>query len=201
MSAEVPTVTFRRRAAPSLPGSPAGPAALLVGVALALAGCGGAGEEAPAAAVAGGAPPLEIAVERPVGSPGAATSAPAGDPAAPSALTPRLAVRDVAASAAFYRELLGFVVEGEPPAAGDRRAVLRRGAMRIALESTAGRRAAGGDEPAIVLVLTTTDASALFDRLADRASLVRGLSDTDRGNREFAIADPDGHVLVFSQGL
>lgn len=182
-----------RRAATLAPSLLAGPV-----LALALAGCG-TGDAAPAAA--GDTPQLEIAVERPVGPPGAFASEAARDPAAPTSLVPRLAVRDVAASAAFYRDLFGFVPEGGPPAAGDPRAVLRRGPMRIALESAAGGAPPADDAPPIALVFTTVDAASLFDRLADQAPLLRGLRDTDHGTREFAVADPDGHTLVISQNL
>jgi catechol 2,3-dioxygenase-like lactoylglutathione lyase family enzyme len=192
---------------------------------LLLAGCAREEPAAPAAGAASEAPAIEIAVERPVlsgagGPSGAEADGAAGMPGGAPApedfasLVPRLAVRDLAASAAFYRTLLGFETVSEPvgepaggPAATGGRALLARGGVRIALEETASEPgeapslATAGEEPAIALVLSVADAAALFDRLADRAPLVRGLRDTAWGTREFALADPDGHVVVLSQPL
>lgn len=217
---------LRRRTAP-----PAANGAL--GLLLLAAGCAGDGGAASGAAgggAAGAAPAIEISVERPVSpdgsgglaavagvAPGAAPAA--GSTAAPPApeafaeLVPRLAVRDLGASLAFYRSLLGFEpvggIDGGSGASGEpaERALLVRGAVRIALEETAAELgeapslATVGEEPAISIVLSVADAAAMFDRLADRAPLVSGLRDTAWGNREFALADPDGHVVVLSQPL
>lgn len=204
--------------------------ALLVLLVAACSGDPGAGARGLGDVAAGEAPPIEIAVERPVspdgagGLAGAAGGPAAGAPAAASTvaplapdgfaeLVPRLAVRDLGASLAFYRGLLGFepvaAAAGRPGASGEPagRTVLVRGPVRIALEEAAAEvgeapsLATAGEEPAISIVLSVADAAAMFDRLADRAPLVSGLRDTAWGTREFALADPDGHVVVLSQPL
>lgn len=162
---------------------------------VALCACGGAGADGDRAPAEEGAGPPVIAVEAPVSPP--------GEPrvTAGCALTPRLPVSDLAASLVFYREVLGFelVAAGGAPGEPEGWALLARGPARLELRQRQASAAPAGDEPA--LALATADAAALFDQVGDRAPLVRALNDTPGGSREFAVADPDGHLLVFSEGL
>lgn len=182
------------------------PLALLFPVlALALTACGG-GEGDPAV---GDPPELQLFVERPVDAP-----RPVGA-MAPGAMAPpvvRLGVADPEASVAFYRDLLGFSLSpsGAParrPAAaevpGDPPAVrLVHGELQIELLLGRGAPGAAPRAPAAgqpVLLVEVADAAALFDRVGDRVELVRALTDRADGRREFAVSDPDGHLLVVSQ--
>lgn len=178
-------------------------AACLVAACLGVAGCGGETADPGPAPGAGDPPELVVVVERPVDPP-----RPEGSQE-PLVMPPvvRLGVGDVAASAAFYRDLLGFTSvpdealrDGEP-AAGVR---LARGELRVELVPGRGTAAAAGAAPSAgqpVLLVEVADAAGLFDRVGDRAELVRALTDGANGRREFAIADPDGHLLVFTQPL
>jgi catechol 2,3-dioxygenase-like lactoylglutathione lyase family enzyme len=108
---------------------------------------------------------------------------------------PNFHVRDIDVTVAFYRDLLGFDVVatmGEPkPFFG---LVMREGA-EIAL--------AQNDDPQPVgCYVYVTGVDALHDRLtAAGAKITNPLTTQPWGNRDFVIADPDGHQIAIGERL
>jgi lactoylglutathione lyase len=117
--------------------------------------------------------------------------------------TPNLLVSDMAASLAFYRDVLGFQLEQSvPDAAPFVFAWLKRGGVELFLndakpvvsEHTSLR--AGHTSTLFVVV---NDVDAFHAQLSGRARIVMGLTDQFYGMREFAILDPDGYLITFAQ--
>jgi catechol 2,3-dioxygenase-like lactoylglutathione lyase family enzyme len=119
-----------------------------------------------------------------------------------------LAVGDVAASVAFYRDVIGFSLEAEyddPPYA-----TLALAGMRLSLaeqghaaEDRPGVAMAAPDDPTranVVLVVEVDDARAEFARLG--AAGVRFLADPFEppwGGCRFFCVDPDGYLVEIEQ--
>ena len=119
-------------------------------------------------------------------------------------LHPVLAVRDVDATLAYYRDVLGFTVNfssGEPGEAST------FGNVSWREWTTTGAnidfRLADEDNPAVFggsLYITIGDEiDAVFERIRARGATVdMDLVDQDYGRREFAILDCNGYRLIFS---
>ena len=118
----------------------------------------------------------------------------------PEAAVPLLRVKDVARSAAWYRETLGFAVDPFPETPPYAFAILRRGKAEIMLScSEAGRPAGwkGWD----VYVRLQSGLRELHARLELTGVVTRGLQRMFYGMAEFDARDPDGYVLCFGQDL
>lgn len=119
-------------------------------------------------------------------------------------LTPNLVVRDVDASTAFYRDVLGFAIKQTVPDASPFVFVwLERGGVQVFLndlamvqkELPAAARNIGGSG----LFIIVKGLDALHDVVAGKTTLVMALKTQFYGMREFAVADPDGHVITFAE--
>ena len=119
-----------------------------------------------------------------------------------------LGVVNVARSIAFY-EKLGFeTIELEPASGSFSWAELSFHGSRLMLQEIgglAGHLPGIAQQPvmpshAVVLrVGSASDAEALYGRLAEMGvGAQTGLRRTDYGTTEFAIADPDGYVLLIA---
>jgi len=116
------------------------------------------------------------------------------------AATPILFVRDVAASAEFFRDRLGFQVDflyGQPPFYGS---VSRGGAclhLRFVHEPNFAELAAR--EPSlIVATVEVSDVRALFEVLEPRGvEFPQTPTDQPWGGTDFHVRDPDGNVISF----
>jgi uncharacterized glyoxalase superfamily protein PhnB len=109
-------------------------------------------------------------------------------------------VADVRASAAWYRDTLGFAIEREHERDGVLIAVsLSAGTVRILLTRDDGARGERVKGEGFSLQFTTTDD---IDALASRAREAGATLDTEPmdawGARVFRLRDPDGFKLVFS---
>lgn len=123
-----------------------------------------------------------------------------------TSVTPNLLVRDIDRSAAFYRDVLGFTVKQTVPDAAPFVFVwLERDGVPVFLNDPkavehdfpgATARPAGGTAT-LFFVLTGVD--ALHDAVKSRATVVMPLKTQFYGMREFAIEDPDGHILTFAE--
>lgn len=123
-----------------------------------------------------------------------------------TAVTPNLIVRDVARSTAFYCEVLGFTIKQTVPEAAPFVFVwLERGAVTVFLNDVA---AAAKDLPTYAspafggtctLFLTVEGVDALHAAIAPDVAIVMPLHTQWYGMREFAIHDPDGHLLTFAE--
>jgi uncharacterized glyoxalase superfamily protein PhnB len=119
--------------------------------------------------------------------------------------TPNLLVSDMAASLAFYRDVLGFQIETTVPDAAPFVFVwLKRGGVAIFLNDAKPVVAqfpslrAGGTSTLFVIV---DDVDALHAQLSGKAQIVMPLTDQFYGMRECAILDPDGYLITFAQRI
>ncbi len=122
-------------------------------------------------------------------------------------LTPNLVVRDVDASVAFYRDVLGMElnlhVPDNPPFIF---ASVRRGETEIFLndEKTVAQEMPGFAKQPVGWNLTQYIVVSGIDELLQQvqrrgAKIVMPLKKQFYGMREFAIADPDSNILIFAE--
>ena len=121
-------------------------------------------------------------------------------------ITPNLIVRDIAKSTAFYRDVLGFEIKQTVPDSAPFVFVwLERDGVPVFLNDLA---AAAHDYPdaanlpqggtaALFFVITGVD--AYHAAVAPKANVVMPLKTQFYGMREFAITDPDGHIITFAE--
>jgi uncharacterized glyoxalase superfamily protein PhnB len=123
-----------------------------------------------------------------------------------TSVTPNLLVRDIDASTAFYRDVLGFSVRQTVPEAAPFVFIwLERDGVPVFLNDPkaiehdfpdAASRPAGGTAT-LFFVLTGVD--AWYEAVKSRAKVVMPLKTQFYGMREFAVEDPDGHILTFAE--
>jgi catechol 2,3-dioxygenase-like lactoylglutathione lyase family enzyme len=123
-----------------------------------------------------------------------------------SSVTPNLICRDIAASKAFYGDVLGFEVkETVPDAAPFVFVWLERDGVPVFLNAVAAAAAdypdaasrAPGGTAALFFIVSEVD--ALHGQVAPRATVVMPLKTQFYGMREFAVLDPDGHIITFAE--
>lgn len=123
-----------------------------------------------------------------------------------TAVTPNLIVRDIARSTAFYCGVLGFSIKQTVPDQAPFVFVwLERGAVTVFLNDPA---AAAKDLPmyaaptfggTCTLFVAVEGVDALHAEVAPHVPIVMPLHTQWYGMREFAIHDPDGHLLTFAE--
>ena len=123
-----------------------------------------------------------------------------------TSVTPNLLVRDIARSTAFYRDVLGFEIKQTVPDQAPYVFVwLERDGVPVFLNDPAAvekdmtgaaARPAGGTAT-LFFVLTSVD--AYHAQVAPHAKVIMDLKTQFYGMREFAIEDPDGHILTFAE--
>jgi uncharacterized glyoxalase superfamily protein PhnB len=123
-----------------------------------------------------------------------------------TSVTPNLVVRDLARSLAFYRDVLGFTISMSVPDAPPYVFVgLERDGVPVFLNDV---KAAEHDFPAMAstpaggtctMFFIVTDVDALHASIAPRATVVMPLKTQFYGMREFAVTDPDGHLITFAE--
>lgn len=114
---------------------------------------------------------------------------------------PQFLVDDVAKTAGYYRDALGFRIDflyGQPPAYG----AVSRDAVTLHLKkaSPAGcfHSARSGEGVDALILLTGVD--ELCEEFKSRgAKILRGPASQPYGMREFALEDCNGYVLVFTE--
>ena len=111
---------------------------------------------------------------------------------------PSLRVRDVARTIAFYRDLLGFALIGRHPADDPTWVALAHGPVELQFFSDPP---IGVGEPGLAgtLYLYPDDVRALAERLRGRVPFEWGPEVMPYGMREFAILDPDGYRIAFTE--
>jgi catechol 2,3-dioxygenase-like lactoylglutathione lyase family enzyme len=126
------------------------------------------------------------------------------EPEAPElkAAVPILFVRDVAASAAFYADKLGFAVDflhGKPPFYGS----ISRGAACLHLRFVHAPNFAelAGREPSLILAtIEAGNVKTLFETYkAAGVDFAQALVKQAWGGTDFHVRDPDGNVISFVQ--
>ena len=123
-----------------------------------------------------------------------------------ASVTPNLLVRDIDASTAFYRDVLGFAVKQTVPDAAPFVFVwLERDGVPVFLNDPAAvekdvagvaARAAGGTATLFFVITAVDDFHA---QVAPKTPVVMSLRTQFYGLREFAVEDPDGHLLTFAE--
>jgi catechol 2,3-dioxygenase-like lactoylglutathione lyase family enzyme len=121
-------------------------------------------------------------------------------------LTPNLIVSDVARSAAFYRDVLGFTMQMTvPDAAPFAFAMMTSGPVEVFLNAA---EAAYAEYPAFknqviggtfTLFVEVTGIEEAYARLAPLVSVVMPYEKKWYGMTEFAFLDPDGYVITYAQ--
>ena len=123
-----------------------------------------------------------------------------------TSVTPNLLVRDVAKSVAFYRDVLGFTmgetVPDKPPFVF---VWMKHGEVSVFLNDI---KAAEHDYPpaatlppggTAALFFIISDVDGYHATLAPRAHVIMPLKTQFYGMREFAVTDPDGHIITFAE--
>ncbi len=121
-------------------------------------------------------------------------------------ITPNLIVRDIARSTAFYRDVLGFTVKDTVPAEPPFVFVwLERDGVPVFLNDPASVAA---DVPALAnpafggtatLFVIVAGVDALHESVAPLTPVLMPLHTKFYGMREFAVQDPDGHLITFAE--
>ena len=114
------------------------------------------------------------------------------------AIEPRLHVRDLRRAIAFYRDVLGFEVTTLFPPQDPSFAMLRRGDVCLQLGGPAGVRPADAASTC-TLWIDVAECARLHDELRAHVKIEWGPEVYFYGRREFAVRDPDGNLLVFSE--
>lgn len=127
-------------------------------------------------------------------------------PVAFKAVTPNLIVRDVERSRRFYCDILGFTVKQTVPDAAPFAFVwLERGEVTVFLNDPA---AIAEDVPSMAqpvfggtatLFVIVDGVDALHAEVAPHVPLAMTLRTQFYGMREFAVHDPDGHLITFAE--
>lgn len=123
-----------------------------------------------------------------------------------TSITPNLLVRDIDRSTTFYRAVLGFAVKTTVPEAPPFVFVwLERDGVPVFLNDPAAvehdlpgssTRPSGGTA---TLFFTISDVDGFHARVAPHVRIVMPLKTQFYGMREFAVEDPDGHLLTFAE--
>jgi catechol 2,3-dioxygenase-like lactoylglutathione lyase family enzyme len=114
---------------------------------------------------------------------------------------PVVYVQDVRASAAFYRDSLGFTIDfihGEPPFYGS---VSRDGACLHVKFVHGPVFTTGSDDgdPLIMAFVQVDNVDALFaEYVAAGAPFGQRLQNEEWGGRDFIVRDPDGNMICFA---
>ena len=121
-------------------------------------------------------------------------------------VTPNLLVRDVARSTAFYRDVLGFTMGETVPEKEPFVFVwMKHGEVSVFLNDI---KAAAHDYPAAAslpqggtaaLFFIVTDVDGYHATVAPKANVIMPLKTQFYGMREFAVTDPDGHIITFAE--
>ena len=123
-----------------------------------------------------------------------------------TSITPNLIVRDIAKSTAFYRDVLGFAIKQTVPDSAPFVFVwLERDGVPVFLNDLqtaahdfpdAARLPQGGS---VTMFFVITGVDAYHAAIAPKANVVMPLKTQFYGMREFAITDPDGHIITFAE--
>lgn len=113
-------------------------------------------------------------------------------------LSLRLRTDDLQRTLEFYTGLLDFTVDTLWPEDEPTICILDHGPVHL-LFYTGGCEEEGATGCTAQLTLETDGVQALYERLADRVEVLWGPEVYSYGRREFAIRDPDGYELIFSE--
>ena len=123
-----------------------------------------------------------------------------------TSVTPNLLVRDVAKSTAFYRDVLGFTMGETVP---DKEPFIfvwmKRDEVSVFLNDIkvaehdyppAAKMPQGGTATLFFIV---SGVDAYHAQVAPKANVIMPIKTQFYGMREFAVTDPDGHIITFAE--
>jgi catechol 2,3-dioxygenase-like lactoylglutathione lyase family enzyme len=119
--------------------------------------------------------------------------------------TPNLLVRDIDASTRFYRDVLGFAVNATVPEAAPFVFVwLTRDEVGVFLNDPkaaedfpgAAARQPGGT---CTMFFIIDGVDEYYEQVRGKARVVMPIKTQFYGMREFAVDDPDGHLITFAE--
>ena len=123
-----------------------------------------------------------------------------------ASITPNLLVRDVKKSTDFYRDVLGFTMgETGPDQEPFVFVWMKRDEVSVFINDI---KAAEHDYPpaahmppggTAALFFIVTDVDGYHAKVAPKANVIMPLKTQFYGMREFAVADPDGHIITFAE--
>jgi catechol 2,3-dioxygenase-like lactoylglutathione lyase family enzyme len=123
-----------------------------------------------------------------------------------ASVTPNLLVRDIDRATTFYRDVLGFKVKQTVPERAPFAFVwLERDGIPVFLNDPAAvehdyagatSRPFGGTA---TLFFVVTDVDQYHSQVAPHAKVLMPPKTQFYGMREFAVEDPDGHILTFAE--
>jgi catechol 2,3-dioxygenase-like lactoylglutathione lyase family enzyme len=123
-----------------------------------------------------------------------------------TSITPNLLVRDVSRSTAFYRDVLGFTMgETVPDQEPFVFVWMKRDDVSVFLNDI---KAAAHDYPEAAqmppggtstMFFVITGVDAYHAQVAPNARVILPLKTQFYGMREFAVSDPDGHIITFAE--
>ena len=111
--------------------------------------------------------------------------------------TPRLPIADAHRTIKFYAEVLGFQASPWPEDAPTF-LLLDRDKVRLAFDIVPGRQPQSG-EPAAGFYLEVEDVRALHQAIKAKVAVEWGPEVYHYGRREFAVRDPDGYLIIFTE--
>ena len=113
-------------------------------------------------------------------------------------VTPFLKTNDLARTIRFYVDLLGFVADSQWPADHPTDCILDNGQVHLAFDTDPQNRYPA---PALSgqLWIDVDNVLALHARLVGKVPIEWGPEVYGYGRREFAIKDPNGYLLAFSE--
>lgn len=112
-------------------------------------------------------------------------------------LIPRLPVADLVRAMTFYRDVLGFRPSVLWPDEGPTFAILDRGAASVGFFVPDASRA--GEIGCAELYIRVPDAERLHAELKEKCAIEWGPEVYSYGCREFALRDPDGYLIIFTE--
>jgi catechol 2,3-dioxygenase-like lactoylglutathione lyase family enzyme len=115
-----------------------------------------------------------------------------------NSLEPRLHIADFTRSVAFYRDVLGFEVLSTFPEEKPSFALLARDGVGLQIGGINTTKASA-NPPTVTLYFDVTDALALHERLKAQVKIEWGPDVFFYHRREFALRDPDGHLIIISE--
>ena len=123
-----------------------------------------------------------------------------------ASVTPNLIVRDVAKSTAFYCDILGFDIKETVPEQGPFAFVwLTRDGVPVflndfkAVEHDYANASAATRGGTVAMFFVISGVDAYHSMVAPKVNIVMALKTQVYGMREFALTDPDGHILTFAE--
>lgn len=113
--------------------------------------------------------------------------------------TPRLPVRNLARTLSFYCRILGFVAETLWPEEHPTFCILRRDTAQLGFYEPDLDHQPPGPYGAGELYLEVEGGATLCGTLRGQVAIAWGPEVYTYGRREFAIRDPDGYLIIFTE--